>query len=105
MARPLVNRYPLGLERVQLPALVEQAPLDHRVPLKRGQRIVKALDGAAGRVPLGGRAQLVFAILAGEGKLADDRFVAVAGQKSCSESLRRECGGQSGSRKPDPRDQ
>src|SRR2546425_11619323 len=66
------------VESVEHPPLVEQRALDHRVALKRGERIVEALDGAARRIPLRRHAQFVFAVLAGQRQLAHDRLVLVS---------------------------
>ena len=68
----------LRLEAVELPPGVQERPLDHRVPLKRRQRIVEPFNGNACRAPRRGDAKLVLAILASERQLADDRFLAFA---------------------------
>src|SRR3954447_18552207 len=74
----LVQRNFLGFEPVELPAGIEQRPLDHRVPLERGQRVVEPLDRGAHRIPVGRYAQFVFAVLTGERQLADHRLVVAA---------------------------
>src|SRR2546425_8414875 len=66
------------VESVEHPPLVEQRALDHRVALKRGERIVEALDGAARRIPLRRHAQFVFTVLAGQRQFAHDRLVLVS---------------------------
>src|SRR2546426_7771954 len=74
----LMERDLFRVESVEHPPLVEQRALDHRVALKRGERIVEALDGAARRIPLRRHAQFVFAVLAGQRQLAHDRLVLVS---------------------------
>src|SRR5258706_1642914 len=73
-----VDRDALRLEHVERPARVEQLAFDHRMPLKRGQRIVEALDRQAGGIPIRRGPQFVLAILAREREFAHDRFAAVA---------------------------
>src|SRR3989442_2205444 len=74
----LMERDLFRVESVEHQPLVEQRALDHRVALKRGERIVEALDGAARRIPLRRHAQFVFAVLAGQRQLAHDRLVLVS---------------------------
>src|SRR6185503_7684090 len=51
-----VDRHALRLEFVECPTEIAQLPFDHRVPLKRGHRIVEALHLQACRIPLRGGA-------------------------------------------------
>src|SRR4029077_9984609 len=74
----LVQRNFFRLEAVELPAGVEQDPLDHRVTLERRERVVEALHRDPGRIPVGWGPQFVLAVLTGERELADHRLVVAA---------------------------
>src|SRR5262249_20690122 len=80
MRHSLMHSNSFRFEPVERPAGVEGLPLDHRVPLKRGHRIVEPLDLQACWTPLGRHAHFILAILAGERQLADDPLVFVTAE-------------------------
>ena len=87
LSSTLVDGDTLRLERVEHPAGVEQQAFNHRVPLKRGERVVETLDGAADGAPLPRDAELVVPILSGQAQLADDRLLAGVTKIPAQDSL------------------
>src|SRR5438034_595416 len=83
MHRPPVQRrqsarHPLGLERLQHPAVVHQKPLDRRVALKGGYGVAEQLGRYARGIGWWIEPQLVGQVVAVQSELADNRVVSTA---------------------------